>query len=420
MDIKQGLQNAARNLLVNKMRFIQSIMSLVVAVAAVIVICNTCRLMVQQLEASWTPEILSNIDMYINTRVDFNKRPTIEDLEKIAKNNPDIISTVSPYVLDNSMGGNVRYGDKYCKEASFVGVNENYLDMMLIKLESGRFIQYMDCNREHNVCVVSGDIANKIMNGNAVGKTLNIWGINFEVIGVMEDNSPRNAFDGLIYMPYTCAKKLIGEQIRTGYQNDKYYVNRFLIKANGIENIKGTSELIKNEMIKVLGTNEAAWRLNFASFGSVKEDVKGYIIASAFKYMLFAFVVLIVGGVGIMNVMLASVQERTREIGLRKAFGATNKDIQRQFSLEAVITSLIGGLIGVLFGIMLSFSIPWLISDMTIGDQGISYSASYLDISLSIWPILLALAVSVGVGVIFGTYPAQQAAKMEIVDALRD
>ena len=416
MDIRQSLYTAIRNLYANKLRFAQVVLSLVTAVAAVIVICNTCRLMVQQVEASWTPDILSNVDVYISSRVDLNKQVTIEDLKKIASDNPDIILSVSPYVSKMNMDGNVRYDDKYCKEAYFIGVNEDYLDILSIKMESGRFIQYMDCRREQNVCVVSGDIANKLMDGNAIGKTLNIWGINHTVIGVIEENSPDTTFNGLIYLPYTSAQKIIGDRIETGYQGEKYYVNRFQIKANGIENLGNARTLIINAMNELLG--EKNWSLSFASYLAMKGDIKGFVISQAFYYMLVVFAVLVVGGVGIMNVMLASVQERTREIGIRKAFGATNKDIQRQFMLEAVITSLIGGLIGVALGVILSFSIPWLVSDMTIGKSGMSYSASYLEISLAAWPILLALGVSVGVGIIFGNYPAQQAAKMEPVAAI--
>ncbi|MCI9044475.1 MAG: FtsX-like permease family protein [Peptococcaceae bacterium] len=416
MDIRQSFYTAIRNLYVNKLRFAQVMLSLVIAVAAVIVICNTCRLMVQQVETSWTPDILSNIDVYINTRVELDKRPTIENLDEIVKNNPDVLLGASPYITNHTMTGNVRYDNKYCKEAYFIGVNEKYADLENVNVQEGRFIQYMDCRREQNVCVVSGDIANKLMNGNAIGKTLNIWGINHTVIGVMEENSPDTTFNGLIYLPYTSAQKIIGDRIQTGYQDEKYYVNRFQIKANGIENLGNARRLIIDAMNELLGENN--WSLTFASYLTLKGDIKGFVISQAFYYMLVVFAVLIVGGVGIMNVMLASVQERTKEIGIRKAFGATNKDIQRQFMLEAVITSLIGGLIGVVLGVILSFSIPWLVSDMTIGNSGMSYSTSYLEISLAAWPILLALGVSVGVGIIFGNYPAQQAAKLEPVAAI--
>ncbi len=401
MDIRQSFYTAIRNLYVNKLRFAQVMLSLVIAVAAVIVICNTCRLMVQQVETSWTPDILSNIDVYINTRVELDKRPTIENLDEIVKNNPDVLLGASPYITNHTMTGNVRYDNKYCKEAYFIGVNEKYADLENVNVQEGRFIQYMDC---------------RLMNGNAIGKTLNIWGINHTVIGVMEENSPDTTFNGLIYLPYTSAQKIIGDRIQTGYQDEKYYVNRFQIKANGIENLGNARRLIIDAMNELLGENN--WSLTFASYLTLKGDIKGFVISQAFYYMLVVFAVLIVGGVGIMNVMLASVQERTKEIGIRKAFGATNKDIQRQFMLEAVITSLIGGLIGVVLGVILSFSIPWLVSDMTIGNSGMSYSTSYLEISLAAWPILLALGVSVGVGIIFGNYPAQQAAKLEPVAAI--
>ncbi len=413
MNVEQIFRTAVRNLLVNKMRSVQVMLSMVVAVAAVIVVCNTCRLMVQQVESSWTPESLSNTNMYIDSRVDLNKRPTIDDLQKIADANPDIILGVSPYVTDHTMTGNVRYGDKYYKEAYFIGVNEQYADMHLMNVADGRFIQYMDCRSEQNVCVLSGKTADELIGENAVGKTLSIWGFNYTVIGVLDDET-----EGLIYLPYTCADKIVGDRIQTGYQGDKYYVNRFEVKANGIDNISNVRQLVQEAMDKLLGSDKGNWSLNFTSYQFVKEEIIGYAVSQTYNYLLMALFVSLVGGVGIMNVMIASVQERTKEIGLRKAFGATENDIKRQFRLEAVITSLLGGLLGVAFGVILSFSVPWLVSDMTVGNTGMTYSTAWLDIGISAWPILLGLGLALLVGVVFGTYPAQQAAKMEPVAAI--
>ena len=415
MDIKQSFLNAVRNLFANKWRFAHVLLSLVAAVAAVIVICNTGRLMVQQVESGWNPELFNNIDVQIGSRADLNRQATIEDLERIAAANPELILGVSPYVNDHTMTGNVRYGDKNYREAYFIGVNEQYADIDAIEMQEGRFIQYLDCRREQNVCVVGTDIAENLLGGEALGKVLNVWGYNYTVIGVMDDGTP-----GLFYIPYTCAQKIVPEKLWSGYQNNKYYYNRFTVRASAADKVKEVAALITAEMNELFGEGRYTWSLNLMSYLGLKEQIRGYVISTAFNYMLIVFLVLFVGGLGIMNVMLAAVQARTQEIGLRKAFGATNRDIRRQFRLEAVLTSLLGGLLGVALGVILSFSLPWLISDFAIGKTGMSYSTSYLDISLALWPILLALGLSVSVGVIFGTYPAQQAAKLEPVVAINE
>ena len=146
--------------------------------------------------------------------------------------------------------------------------------------------------------------------------------------------------------------------------------------------------------------------LQVYSIGDTSEMVRGYILGDAIHWSFFSGIVLLVGGVGIMNVMLAGVQARTKEIGIRKAFGATNRNIQQQFALEAVITGLIGGLLGVLSGFfVVLFLILWTQS-----------SFSYL--YAAIWPVLVAVVITILIGWAFGTYPAKQAAKMEIVDAI--
>ncbi len=408
MDIKQSFLNAARNLYANKRRSIQAMFALIVAVAAFIVLGNTCQVLIQQVETSWTPDIMSNNNIYISSRVDSNKRATIEDLEKIAEANPDIILGVSPYIVADSIYCNVRYGDKIYKKGNYFGVNEQYADMHCVKLKEGRFIQYMDCRREQNVCVVGTDIADKLLGGDALGKTLNIDGYNFTVVGVDDDNTA-----GLIFLPYTCARKMVGDVIRTGYQENKYYADRFEVKANGMENIGNVRNLIQEEIDKLLGKDN--WSMTFLSYQFVKEDVIGYAVSQVYKYFLLALLVLLLGGVGVMNVMIASVEVRTKEIGIRKAFGATNKNIHWQFRLEALITSLFGGFLGLVFGVMLSFAAPWLLDFSVFG-----FPVSELDIHITAWPILLALGLSVSVGVIFGTYPAQQAAKLEPVAAINE
>ncbi len=421
MDIKQSFFAAIRNLCVNKMRFAQTTLAMMIGVAAIVATGNICQVLLNLMEEIWNPESFSVMHMYIATRLELNRPITIEDMDEIAAKYPETIVAVSPFVYDHTLGGNIWYGDKCFDEAIFVGVNENYLNATPNeKLAEGRFIQYMDCRREQNVCVVSSDIANELMGGDALGKTLKIWGVNCTVVGIME-KSGRSNNEEHIYLPYTNALKITGERIGKGYLGD-YYSNRFVLFANGVDNIGNARRAVEQEVSAIVGeeANIDKWFLTCASELFFYEAGKGGTYSLGFNLMLGASGVLLVGGVGIMNVMLASVRERTKEIGIRKAFGATNKDIQRQFMLEAIITSLLGGVVGVVLGEVASFAVPVLFDSISFDATGVTYPTAYLDIALSAWPILLALAVSVGVGMIFGTYPARQAAKIEPVVAINE
>lgn len=149
------------------------------------------------------------------------------------------------------------------------------------------------------------------------------------------------------------------------------------------------------------------WWLTIISLGESSEMIKGFIIGDAVQQVFLAVIVLLIGGAGIMSVMLAGVQARTREIGVRKAFGATRRDIQRQFALEAVIIGLIGGGLGVIVGFGAFFLL------ILVMEVSFDYLIG------AILPSLAAVAVSVLVGVLSGTYPARQAAKLEPIEALR-
>jgi len=391
---------------------------MVIGVAAIVLACNTSRLMVNLMERTWSPEAFSVMHMYVSTRVDYSKQATLEDMERIAAENSEVIVRVSPFIYDHTLMGNVRYGDKYYDKAGFIGVNENYLDIAVDeKLAEGRFIQNMDCRREQNVCVVSQKIANELMDGDALGKTLKVWGVNCTVVGVMQDSMSTD--EDCIYLPYTNAKKITGDRISHGYYGD-YYENRFIILANGVENIGNAYNTVVQEFEGLFDAevNQNRWFLTCSSQRAFYERGKGAAYSTGFTFTLVALIIMLVGGVGIMNVMLASVQERTKEIGIRKAFGATNQDIQRQFMAEAVITSLLGGIVGVVLGVIISLALPELIPNYSVDNTGIIYSTADLGRSMAAWPILLALGFAVLIGVIFGSYPARQAAQMEIVDAI--
>lgn len=403
MDIKQSMITAIRNLFANNVRFFHAMLGMVIGIAgfiAVLSLGNMSLAFIKNENNEFAPGLIM---MTVQTVLDLPGRITANDMEQLAKENPEVISAVSPYI-ESEFSGGVSYANQAEDKAKVYGVGSSYFEMVpVLQLQEGRFFNDMDITRERRVCLVENHIATDLMGGEALGKELKVWGENYTVIGVFAEVAYSPARNMEVFIPYTNARKMFGENIgSTNTYDDWYYVC-----ANGKENMYDTQVIVK-EMLKERTGREYrnGWYLTVISMDESADMIKDYVIGSIIQNLFFAGLVLVIGGVGIMNVMLTSVQARTKEIGIRKAFGATNRDIQRQFTFESVITGLFGSLFGVAAGFIAVFCI------CAYDNMPFSYC------TYTIWPILLALVVSVGVGLIFGTYPAQQAAKMEIVDAI--
>jgi len=405
MDIRQALRTAVRNLFANKARFFHAVLGMVIGIAGFIMVLTAGNLQLKFLQYEEDEYAPSLLDMWVSVNVDFPVRITADDMLQLAVDNPEVISGISPYIEFELRGG-IRYDEKTGDTAQLYGVGSNYLDMVpILHLQEGRFLDDMDISRERKVCVVESGIANDLLGGDALGQTLKIWGENYTVVGVLAEVPNSRTRNDQVFIPYTNARKMVGDSIN----NNNNYEDRYFVCANGKENMYEAQNLVL-EMLKERTGRErrTVWFLTVIAMGDTVETIRGYILGGIAQLLMFAFIVLLIGGAGVMNVMLASVQARTKEIGIRKTFGAANKDIHRQFMLEAVITSLVGGVIGIVAGVGGSVVFCMLAK----------VSLSF--VGLSVLPILAALLITVGIGVFFGTYPANQAAKMEIVDCISE
>ncbi len=409
MDVRQSLVMAIRNLQANKLRFAQTMLGLVAGVAGVVTLLNIVQPMFDVMD--WVFNKYNSPDTIhfaVMTNVNNANRTNIEDMRRLAEDNPNIIKAISPHIAS--------YIRLTVKETStdrpdgynVFGVDENYMETMGgLSLAAGRFFKPMEIEREQKVCVI-GYSVNKDLDDDALGKNLRIWGENYKVIGVF-DLSAADYNLGIL-IPYTNMKRIQGEittpmQSFDGY-NGEFYVDTYYMKAKGVENI-GNARLAAVTMLEdKLGKLNRDWYYVSASYQYFEESAKNSIYETLALFTMFIVVLLIVGGVGIINVMLATVQARTKEIGIRKAFGASNQDIKRQFLTETVLISLLGGLLGCGFGIVGTYIGCWLTR------TPISF------LHFSILPFAIALLVTVCVGVLSGTYPAQQAAKLEPVAAI--
>ena len=276
-------------------------------------------------------------------------------------------------------------------QASITGVEETYMDIHELNLSQGSFISDSQVSTRSKVIVLGDQLVEDIFGEDAqvVGESIRIDGKSFRIIGVITDNSSALA-------PISTVQKVILSQ---------NYYNSIEILVSDSESVTQVEEAVTNALLlrhEIKNPNDADFSIRSAqemidSISSVTGTLSAMLSG-------IAAISLVVGGIGIMNIMLVTVTERTREIGLLKAIGAKQKDILWQFLIEAVVVTLMGGLIGLLLGIIITFIATKFLS---------------IPFVVSIISILLAIGVSTAVGIIFGYYPAKKAAELQPIDALR-
>jgi putative ABC transport system permease protein len=284
------------------------------------------------------------------------------------------------------------------------GTEPNYLSVRNVAISDGDFISDQNITNSDKVAVLGPTTMTDLFgtdatSTDAIGQTIRINGMQYSVIGitVAKGGSGFSNADDVIYIPYTTAQRYLSGSTK--------YLSEIDVQAASSD----AATQVQTDITTLLMSNHNITDSTKVDFNVLNE---ASIIATAssvtgtFTTLLAAVagISLVVGGIGIMNMMLTTVTERTREIGLRKAIGAKKSDINKQFLMEAIMLTFIGGLIGVILGWLISF--------------GVTYFG-ILQASVSISSIILAFCVSAGIGIIFGYYPARRAAQLNPIDALR-
>ncbi len=328
------------------------------------------------------------------------KQKDIDALRR--KNNAPHILGVAPAVV---VPGSASYLGETYKGTTFGGSAMFISDIFNIHLESGVLFDENDIKQKANVVVIGSKVKNELFGlSDALGKNIKIKDKNFRVIGIMSPQGQSTLFniDEVLIIPYTTAQTyLLGID----------YFHEVMIKADSPESVPKTVRDIKDtirESHKI--TNPEKDDFFVVTQSGIIDQVSSILnILTIFLSSVVA-ISLVVGGIGVMNIMLVSVTERTKEIGLRKALGATNKDILIQFILESTILTAVGGFIGVVIGTLLSFAVSIILT-------------KYLNIawpfSFPIFASILGIGVSSLVGLVFGLYPARTASKKSPIEALR-
>ncbi|PYP86213.1 MAG: multidrug ABC transporter substrate-binding protein [Blastocatellia bacterium AA13] len=322
---------------------------------------------------------------------------TVEDSEAIARECPSVRMT-TPGVR---AGGQLVFGNQnWSASSGIMGVNENFPDIRSWPVTSGEFFTEGDVRTSARVCVIGKTVADNLFAGvDPIGQTMRIRNLPFRVIGVLSTKGQGqfgNDQDDTVMVPYTTAQKKMLTIT---------YINQVMVSAIS-PSATFTAENQISDLLRQrhkLGPNQeddffVRNLTDVAEAADQSSKIMINLLAS------IAGVSLMVGGIGIMNIMLVSVTERTREIGIRMAIGARSKVIRRQFLIESITLSFVGGLIGVLFGVAAAITISRTLSWPTL---------------ISPASIFISVIFSMLVGILFGYYPARKAASLDPIDALR-
>lgn len=403
MLFSESVQIAVTALLGNKLRSILTMLGIIIGVGAVIAMISI-GMGVKQNVTNSIASLGSN--MLIVTPGSTNKggvrsaagssqKLKYEDAEAIKKKIKNI-NYVSPTVNGSYqiVNGHENWN------SSVYGVTPEYLKIRDLTIGTGSFITQNDLNSRNRVAVIGTTVATNLFESeNPVGKNIRINNQPYKVIGVIESkgqSSMGQDQDDVVIIPLTTAQeRLMGiTYVRS--------INIQVSSADKIESVQGQVETLLRQRHHIVGDKEDDFSVR--NLTSLMETMTSTTTMLTLFLGSIAAISLLVGGIGIMNIMMVSVTERTREIGIRKALGATFQNIMMQFLIESVVIGVIGGLMGVAVGVGIA---------LAIAKTGLFQTV------ITAAPILISFSFSVGIGLFFGIYPARKAARLDPIEALR-
>ena len=390
MTLKKSFGLAFSNLMFDKMRSLVTMLGIIIGVGAVIILISLMDGMMGMMTDQFSKLGTDTITVSVQDR---GGSRTIDenDMYTFVDQNPEFFKAVSPSVMVASAKVKVGRDDL---STSATGVDESYCSIKQLELEQGRFLQFVDVEKKQKVCVIGTYIEKEMFGrGNGLGQKLKINGDTFSVIGVLteEGDSTSGGQDEVIYIPYTTAVSM----------SNSSFISSYTVQTNSVDIVDDAMTKVKQFLANKIGDSDY---YNVTSIKQIMDMASTMTSTMSTLLVCIAGISLLVGGIGIMNIMLVSVTERTREIGIRKSLGAKSRDIKSQFVIEAATVSGVGGLIGIVVGSILAVLFGRLL--------GLTALPSLTAIGVS-------FGVSVGIGIMFGYLPAKNAANLNPIDALR-
>ena len=390
--VRESVSMALDNIRGNKIRSFLTLLGIMIGVMAVIALISTVSGVSGSIAATFSDMGVGTMTVTV-TGSDLKTGMMPEDLAVISA-----LDTVDGVVPTVSLNGRVSYGKNVQTGKSVSGKNAYYFQLNEDMIVQGRALNFIDDNNHSYVCVISQDIVDTFFFGiNPVGETLYVSGLPFTVVGRYEDYSGGGIaaiFTGSpdILIPYTTGLKI----------NNTNEVNSFTVYLKEDADSAAAETEISDAMDALFDFEEDCYTI--ASMETIEETMNTMMGMMSTLLAGIASIALLVGGIGIMNMMLTTVTERTTEIGLKKALGAIPWQIQFQFLLESFLLSVFGGILGVLLGLTLSYTLCNVLGTTFVLNGG---------------AIALGVGFSAAVGIIFGWAPARKASRLNPIDALR-
>lgn len=387
MGIGQCFKMAFKQLKSNKLRSALTMLGIIIGVMAITLLVSVGNSMNQSVMGQ-LGDLGSNILTVNSVSRDTNKQLDMSDVYDIEK--IEGVDKITPVLNGNSK----LIKDNRSYNASLIGTTENYDDVKGLEVEQGRFLEVLDIENSGKVAVIGLEVAYELFQyGNPIGEYINIEGIPFKVVGILEEKGQNsfNSNDTAVIIPLQSAQRLLKTT----------NLGSLSIAATDSDSISEVENKLKSKLNKIFDSEDDYSIMNQQQILDMMDDVSSTMTT---VLGVISGISLVVGGIGIMNIMLVSVSERTKEIGIRKALGAKKKDILIQFLIESIIVSLLGGIIGASIGIAGSL----IVSNLLGVETGILWSV-----------VFAALGFSTAIGVIFGIIPANKASKLQPIQALK-
>ena len=412
MNFGQSFKLALKSLKTSKMRAFLTMLGIIIGVGAVIVILALGNGMTNLMNSQFEKMGANLVQVIIYGRSEGSTREvTVDDLYTLVDKYPQYLTGVTPYI---SASPKVRYKTDDYNRTKVYGVSEIFFKedtqgtMQGETLAEGRFLSYIDVSRNQDVCVIGNYLAQTAYRGDAIGKTISLSGVPYTIVGVLNESadSSEGSGDDVIYIPYENAKHMGSASGMMGG------MGMYLLTSTDRDTASAAKGIVEKRLYKTYQSSDYYMVMTSAE---MMDSMNTMMNTMMIVLVAIAAISLVVGGIGIMNIMLVSVTERTREIGIRKSLGAKQKDIRGQFVIEAGTTSAVGGVLGIGFGILLARAATAIVGSVMSGSMnGVTFSAVP-----TVSDIAISFGVSVGIGILFGYLPANKAARLNPIDALR-